>query len=49
MIAENTKDRQSENQSSEFFSQKTKDEISLLDSKVDELIFRKCFVFGRIS
>ena len=38
MIAENEKDRQSENQSSEIFSQKTKDEISLLDSKVEKLM-----------
>ena len=38
MIAENAKDRQSENQSSEIFSQKTKDEISLLDSKVEKLM-----------
>jgi len=38
MIAENDKDRQSENQSSEIFSQKTKDEISLLDSKIEKLM-----------
>ncbi len=38
MIVENEKDRQSENQSSEIFSQKTKDEISLLDSKVEKLM-----------
>ena len=38
MIAENEKDRQSENQSSEIFSQKTKDEISLLDSKIEKLM-----------
>ena len=38
MIAENEKDRQSETQSSEIFSQKTKDEISLLDSKVEKLM-----------
>ena len=38
MIIENEKDRQSENQSSEIFSQKTKDEISLLDSKVEKLM-----------
>ena len=38
MIAENAKDRQSETQSSEIFSQKTKDEISLLDSKVEKLM-----------
>ncbi len=38
MIAENEKDRQSENQSSEIFSQKIKNEISLLDSKVEKLM-----------
>ncbi len=38
MIAENEKNRQSENQSSEIFSQKTKDEISLLDSKIEKLM-----------
>ena len=38
MIAENEKDRQSETQSSEVFSQKTKDEISLLDTKVEKLM-----------
>ena len=38
MIAENDKDRQSEKQSSEIFSQKTKDEISLLDSKIEKLM-----------
>ena len=38
MIADNNKDRQSEVQSSEIFSQKTKDEISLLDSKIEKLI-----------
>lgn len=38
MIAENEKERQSETQSSEIFSQKTKDEISLLDSKVEKLM-----------
>ncbi|MFI0492400.1 MAG: recombinase family protein, partial [Flavobacterium sp.] len=38
MIAENEKDRQSETQSSEIFSQKTKDEISLLDSKIEKLM-----------
>ena len=38
MIAENDKDRQSETQSSEIFSQKTKDEISLLDSKIEKLM-----------
>jgi len=38
MIAENEKDRQSETQSSEVFSQKTKDEISLLDSKIEKLM-----------
>ena len=38
MIAENAKDRQSETQSSEIFSQKTKDEISLLDSKIEKLM-----------
>ena len=38
MIVENEKDRQSENQSSEIFSQKTKNEISLLDSKVEKLM-----------
>jgi len=38
MIVENEKDRQSENQSSKIFSQKTKDEISLLDSKIEKLM-----------
>ena len=38
MIAENEKDRQSETQSSEIFSQKTKDEISLFDSKIEKLM-----------
>src|SRR3990172_7598218 len=38
MIAENEKDRQSETQSSEIFSQKTKAEISLLDSKIEKLM-----------
>src|SRR3989338_5407761 len=38
MIAENEKDRKSETQSSEVFSQKTKDEISLLDSKIEKLM-----------
>jgi len=38
MIVENEKDRQSENQSSEIFSQKTKDKISLLDSKTEKLM-----------
>ena len=38
MIVENEKDRQSENQSSEIFSQKTKDGISLLNSKVEKLM-----------
>ncbi|MDD2766614.1 MAG: recombinase family protein [Candidatus Moranbacteria bacterium] len=38
MIVENEKDRQSENQPSELFAQKTKDEISLLDSKIEKLM-----------
>ena len=38
MIAENEKDRQSETQSSEIFSQTTKAEISLLDSKIEKLM-----------
>jgi site-specific DNA recombinase len=38
MIEENRKDQSSENQSSEIFSQKTKNEISLLDSKVEKLM-----------
>ena len=38
MIAENEKDLQSETQSSEIFSQKTNDEISLLDSKIEKLM-----------
>src|SRR3972149_3031110 len=38
MIEENRKDQSSEVQSSEIFSQKTKDEISLLDSKVEKLM-----------
>ena len=38
MIEENTKDQSSEIQSSEIFSQKTKDEISLLDSKIEKLM-----------
>ncbi len=38
MIAENAKDRQSEVQSSEIFSQKIQNEISLLDSKIEKLM-----------
>src|SRR3990167_6957118 len=38
MIEENRKDQSSEVQSSEIFSQKTKDEISLLDTKVEKLM-----------
>jgi len=38
MIEENRKDQLSENQSSEIFSQKTKGEISLLDSKIEKLM-----------
>ena len=38
MIEENRKDQSSEIQSSEIYSQKTKDEISLLDSKIEKLI-----------
>ena len=38
MIEENRKDQSSEVQSSEIFSQKTKDEISLLDSKIEKLM-----------
>ena len=38
MIEENRKDQSSEIQSSEIFSQKTKDEISLLDTKVEKLM-----------
>ena len=38
MIEENIKDQSSEIQSSEIFSQKTKDEISLLDSKIEKLM-----------
>src|SRR3990172_8327876 len=38
MIKENRKDQSSEIQSSEIFSQKTKDEISLLDSKIEKLM-----------
>ena len=38
MIEENRKDQSSEIQSSEIFSQKTKDEIFLLDSKIEKLI-----------
>ena len=38
MIAENTKDRQSEAQSSTLFADKTKAEISLLDSKIEKLM-----------
>ncbi|KKR79024.1 MAG: Recombinase [Candidatus Nomurabacteria bacterium GW2011_GWA2_40_9] len=38
MIDENKKDQSSETQSSEIFSQKTKDEISLLDSKIEKLM-----------
>ena len=38
MIEENRKDQSSETQSSEIFSQKTKDEISLLDSKIEKLM-----------
>ena len=38
MIEENRKDQSSEIQSSEIFSQKTKEEISLLDTKVEKLM-----------
>ena len=38
MIEENKKDQSSEIQSSEIFSQSTKDEISLLDSKIEKLM-----------
>ena len=38
MIEENEKDQSSAVQSSEIFSQKTKDEISLLDSKIEKLM-----------
>ncbi len=38
MIEENKKDQSSEIQSSEVFSQKTKDEISLLDTKTEKLM-----------
>ena len=38
MIEENRKDQSSEIQSSEIFSQKTKNEISLLDSKIEKLM-----------
>jgi hypothetical protein len=38
MIVENEKDKQSAVQSSEIFSQSTKDEISLLDSKIEKLM-----------
>ena len=38
MIEENRKDQSSEIQSNEIFSQKTKDEISLLDSKIEKLM-----------
>ncbi len=38
MIIENEKDKQSSVQSSEIFSQSTKDEISLLDSKIEKLM-----------
>ena len=38
MIAENAKDRQSEIQSSTLFADKTKAEISLLDSKIEKLM-----------
>ena len=38
MIAENEQNRQSANQSSELFAQKTKVEISLLDTKIEKLM-----------
>ncbi len=38
MIEENRKDQSSENQSSEIFSQKIQNEISLLDSKIEKLM-----------
>ena len=38
MIEKNRKDQSSEIQSSEIFSQSTKDEISLLDSKIEKLM-----------
>ncbi len=38
MITENEQDRQSVHQSSELFAQKTKDEISLLDTKIEKLM-----------
>ena len=38
MIEENAKDQSSENQSSEIFSQKIQNEISLLDSKIEKLM-----------
>jgi len=38
MIAENTKDRQSEAQSSTLFADNTKADISLLDSKIEKLM-----------
>ncbi len=38
MIAENAKDRQSEAQSSTLFADKTKADISLLDSKIEKLM-----------
>ena len=38
MIEENRKDQSSNVQSNEIFSQKTKDEISLLDSKIEKLM-----------
>jgi len=38
MIEENRKDQSTEIQSSEIFSQSTKDEISLLDSKIEKLM-----------
>jgi len=38
MIEENAKDQSSENQSSEIFSQKLQNEISLLDSKIEKLM-----------
>jgi site-specific DNA recombinase len=38
MIAENAKDRQSEAQSSTLFADNTKDDISLLDSKIEKLM-----------
>ncbi len=38
MIAENEKDRQSETQSSTFFADSTKAEISILDAKIEKLM-----------